>query len=213
MSKEKPSRKDIVRNYRSDAVESFRNYKTMAERAIEQVSDEEFFHTIDSEANSIALIVKHIAGNLRSRWTDFLTSDGEKPNRHRDLEFEIVGDTRESLMEYWEKSWAVLFEALEPLKARDFGRTVSIRSEPYTVVEAINRQLTHYAYHIGQIVLLAKHYRSSDWKTLSIPKKSSAEFNQFLAEKKSEGIEKSNRFEAAREFSEDEANIAGRGRS
>ena len=159
MSKEKLGRKEIIRNYRADAIESFRNYKTMAERAIEQVSDEEFFHTIDSEANSIALIVKHISGNLRSRWTDFLTSDGEKPDRHRDLEFEVVGDTRESLMEYWETSWAVLFDALEPLKTKDFGRTVSIRSEPHAVVEAINRQLTHYAYHIGQIVLLAKHYR------------------------------------------------------
>lgn len=213
MSKEKSGRKEIIRNYRADAIESFRNYKTMAERAIKQVSDEEFFHTIDSEANSIALIVKHISGNLRSRWTDFLTSDGEKPDRHRDLEFEVVGDTRKSLMEYWETSWAVLFDALEPLKTKDFGRTVSIRSEPHAVVEAINRQLTHYAYHIGQIVLLAKHYRSSDWKTLSIPKNKSAEFNQFLAERQSEGAEKSNRFEAGREFSEDEANIAGRGSS
>ena len=174
--------KEILENYHADAVRSFRNYKKMAERAIEQVSDEEFFFLIDAEANSIALIVKHIAGNLRSRWTDFLTTDGEKPDRDRDSEFERAGDTRGSLMKFWESSWQVLFDNVEPLSSEDLSRTVSIRGEPHTVIEAINRQLTHYAYHVGQIVFLAKHLRSADWKTLSIPKKRSAEFNKSMFE-------------------------------
>jgi hypothetical protein len=174
----------IVENYRSDSLASFSNYKKLAERAIEQVSDEEFFATIDAEANSIALVVKHIAGNLRSRWTDFLTSDGEKPDRHRDTEFEIIGDTRESLMKYWENGWQTLFDAIEPLTPDDFSKTITIRGEAHTIVEAVNRQLTHYAYHIGQIVLLAKHFRSTEWKTLSVPKNRSDEFNQYLAENK-----------------------------
>ena len=170
-------------NYHADALSSFRNYKKLAERAIEQVSDEEFFAAIDEEANSIAVIVKHIAGNLRSRWSDFLTSDGEKPDRNRDTEFELIDDTRESLMKFWEDGWQTLFDAIEPLTPDDFSRTITIRGEPHTVVEAINRQLTHYSYHIGQIVFLAKHFRSSEWKTLSVPKNRSAEFNQYLAEK------------------------------
>jgi len=171
-------------NYHADALTSFRNYKKLAERAIEQVSDEEFFAAIDEEANSIAVIVKHIAGNLRSRWSDFLTSDGEKPDRNRDTEFELIADTRESLMKFWEDGWQTLFDAIEPLTPDDFSRTITIRGEPHTVVEAINRQLTHYSYHIGQIVLLAKHFRSSEWKTLSVPKNRSAEFNKYLADKK-----------------------------
>jgi hypothetical protein len=191
----------IIENYHADAVQSFRNAKKMAERAIEQVNDDEFFAAIDAEANSIGVIVKHIAGNLRSRWTDFLTSDGEKPDRNRDTEFEMIADTRESLMQFWETSWQVLFDNVEPLTADDFSKTVTIRGEPHTIVEALNRQLTHYAYHIGQIVLLAKHFRSADWKTLSIPKNRSAEFNQFLADKQSEGEAKTNRTEAPLEFS------------
>ena len=194
--------KQVIENYHSDAVQSFRNYKRLAERAIEQVRDEEFFAAIDAEANSIGVVVKHIAGNLVSRWSDFLNSDGEKPNRNRDTEFEIIGDTRESLMEYWERGWKTLFDSLEPLTAEDFSRTVTIRGEPHTVVEAVNRQLTHYAYHIGQIVLLAKHFKSSDWKTLSVPKNKSAEFNKFLADKQSEGVAKTNRMEAPLEFGE-----------
>jgi hypothetical protein len=194
--------KQVIENYHSDAVQSFRNYKRLAERAIEQVRDEDFFAAIDAEAKSIGVVVKHIAGNLVSRWTDFLTSDGEKPNRNRDTEFEMIGDTRESLMEYWERGWKTLFDSLEPLTAEDFSRTVTIRGEPHTVVEAVNRQLTHYAYHIGQIVLLAKHFKSSDWKTLSVPKNKSAEFNKFLADKQSEGVAKTNRMEAPLEFGE-----------
>jgi hypothetical protein len=191
-----------VTNYHADAVLSFRNYKKMAERAIEPVSDDEFFALIDPEANSIALIVKHIAGNLRSRWSEFLTSDGEKPDRHRDTEFELIADTRETLMNAWASGWQTLFDAIEPLAADDFSRTVTIRGESHTVVEAINRQLTHYAYHVGQIVLLAKHFRSAEWKTLSVPKNRSAEFNQFLADKQARGDEVGDRMDAPIEFAE-----------
>ena len=192
----------IIQNYQADAIQSFRNYKKLAERAIEQVSDEEFFAAIDAEANSIAVLVKHIGGNLRSRWTDFLTSDGEKADRNRDAEFELVGDTRESLIGYWETGWQTLFDAIEPLTPDDLSRTITIRGEPHTVVEAINRQLTHYSYHIGQIVLLAKHFRSTDWVTLSVPRNRSAEFNRFLADKQSAGEAKTNRMDAPLEFTD-----------
>lgn len=174
----------FIENYKADAIASFRNYKKMAERAMEQVSDEEFFALIDAESNSIALIVKHIAGNLHSRWRDFLITDGEKADRNRDTEFEIIEDSRESLMEFWDTGWQTLFDNVEPLTVGDFSRTVTIRGEQHTVVEAINRQLTHNSYHIGQIVLLAKHFKSQDWKPLSVPKNRSREFNAFLAEKR-----------------------------
>lgn len=192
--------KAIIENYHADVIQSFRNYKKMAERAIEQISDKEFFLLIDPEANSIALIVKHIAGNLRSRWTDFLTTDGEKDFRFRDMEFELIGDTRASLMEFWETGWQTLFENIEPLTGGAFSRTVTIRGEPHTVIEAINRQLTHYAYHVGQIVLLAKHFRSSGWNPLSVPKNRSADFNQFLADRQSKGEATSHRFGAPLDF-------------
>ncbi len=190
----------IIENYLKDALASFRNYKKMAERAMAQVSDEEFFRILDAEANSIAVIVKHIAGNQKSRWTDFLTSDGEKDFRRRDTEFEMLDDTRESLMEFWETGWQTLFSAIESLKAEDFSRFVTIRGEPHTIVEAINRQLTHYAYHVGQITFLAKHFRSGEWKTLSVPRNKSAEFNKFLAEKKDSGEEKAHYLDAPQEF-------------
>ena len=193
---------EIIANYKQEALNSYRNAKKMAERAIEQVSDEEYFALIDSEANSIALIVKHVAGNLHSRWTDFLTSDGEKENRNRDSEFELIDDTRESLMAFWETGWQTLFDAIEPLTVEDFSRKVTIRGEPHSVGEAINRQLTHYAYHVGQIVLLAKHFKSTEWKTLSIAKNRSADFNAFLAEKQVAGEATTTRFEASTEFSE-----------
>ncbi|MBK8303992.1 MAG: DUF1572 family protein [Chloracidobacterium sp.] len=192
--------KDIITNYHTDTVQSFRNYKKMAERAIEQTSDQEFFALIDAEANSIAVIVKHIAGNLNSRWRDFLTSDGEKNDRHRDTEFELINDTRESLMQFWERGWQTLFDAIEPLTAEDFSRTVPIRGEPHTIVEAINRQLTHYSYHVGQIVLLAKHFKSADWKTLSVPKNRSAEFNQFLADKQAAGETADSRHDSIEQY-------------
>lgn len=184
----------IVSNYQADALASFRNYKKLADRAMDQVSDEDFFEMIDEESNSIAVIVKHVAGNLHSRWRDFLTSDGEKPDRNRDAEFEMIGDTRGSLMEYWESGWLTLFENIEPLTVEDFSKTITIRGEPHTIVEAITRQLTHYAYHVGQIVFLAKHLRSTDWRTLSVPRNRSAEFNRFLAEKQREGVDNVGRF-------------------
>lgn len=172
-----------MKSYSDDVVRSFNNYKKLAERAMEQVSDEEFFVQIDEESNSIALIVKHIAGNQHSRWTDFLTTDGEKPDRHRDTEFELIGDTRDSLMHFWESGWQILFNALESLSEDDFTRSVTIRGEPHTVVEAINRQLTHYSYHIGQIVFLAKHLKASEWNNLSVERNRTAEFNQRMKER------------------------------
>ncbi|MCA1624399.1 MAG: DUF1572 domain-containing protein [Acidobacteria bacterium] len=192
----------IIKNYLADAIESFRNYKKMAERAMAQVSDEEFFRTIDGEANSIATITKHIGGNLRSRWSDFLTSDGEKPNRNRDSEFVADGDTRTGLMQFWENGWQTLFDSLESLKTEDLGKIVKIRGEDFTVVKAINRAAMHTASHIGQITVLAKHFRASDWQTLSVPKNKSAEFNQYLSEK----TDKGNYLEATREFAEKERN-------
>ncbi len=185
----------IIENYHADSLESFRSYKKLGERAMEQVSEEEFFAVIDAESNSIAVMVKHIAGNLHSRWRDFLTTDSEKSSRNRDTEFEIIEDTRERLMEFWETGWQTLFDAIEPLKPEDFEKTVTIRGEPHTVVEAINRQLTHYSYHVGQIVFLAKHLKASDWKTLSVPRNRSAEFNQYLNENQKAGIAKTNRFD------------------
>lgn len=191
---------EIVKNYHNDAIESFRNYKKLAEKAMDQISDEEFFATIDAEANSVAIIVKHIAGNLVSRWTDFLTSDGEKPTRDRDAEFQIRDDTREALMEFWERGWKILFDNVQPLTLEGFSRKVTIRGQEHTVVEALNRQLTHYSYHIGQIVLLAKHFRSENWTSLSIPKNRSAEFNKFLSDKKAAGEPLGNRMDAPAEF-------------
>lgn len=192
--------KEVVENYLADSIQSFRNYKKLAERAIDQVSNDDFIRTIDEESNSIAVIVKHIAGNQISRWTDLLTSDGEKATRNRDTEFELIGDTRGSLMDFWERGWKTLFEALQNLTPNDFSKTVTIRGEPHTIVEAINRQLTHYAYHVGQIVFLAKHFQSSVWKSLSVPKNRSAEFNKFLAERNSVGNVTRNRVDAPIEF-------------
>lgn len=189
-------------DYLADAVQSFRNYKKLADRSIEQVSNEEFFAVIDVESNSIAVIVKHVAGNLHSRWRDFLTTDGEKPDRDRDQEFEMIADTRESLLEFWDSGWETLFGSIESLTEEDFGTTIKIRGEPHTVIEAINRQLTHYSYHIGQIVFLAKHLKSTEWKTLSVPRNRSAQYNQHLADQQASGIEKSNRIETAIEFAE-----------
>lgn len=195
---------DFYKNYLADALQSFRNYKKLADSAILQVSDEQFFAVIDPESNSIAVIVKHIAGNLHSRWKDFLTTDGEKPDRDRDTEFEMTADTRESLMRFWETGWGTLFDAVEALTEEDFSKTVKIRGEPHTIVEAINRQLTHYSCHIGQIVFVAKHLRSSDWKTLSVPRNRSADYNQHLADQQAAGIEKSDRIETAMNFADSE---------
>lgn len=169
---------DIGRRYLDDAVGEFRKYKKYADRAVAQVSDDEFFRQIDRESNSIALIMKHISGNQHSRWKDFLTTDGEKPDRDRDTEFErFDSDTKEKLLARWEEGWRLLFEALAPLTGDDLERTVSIRGEAHTVLQAIQRQLTHYASHVGQIVFLAKHLAGDRWKTLSIPRGKSRQFD------------------------------------
>jgi uncharacterized protein DUF1572 len=155
--------------YLDDVRLQFTRLKKLAEDALAQVSDEELLVTLDPESNSLAIIVKHMAGNLRSRFTDFLTSDGEKPDRNRDAEFEIEGTpSRETVMAGWERGWAVLFEALDALTEDDLLLEVTIRGEPVTVVQALDRQMTHHAYHVGQIVFLAKHFRSSAWRNLSI---------------------------------------------
>ena len=190
----------LSEHYLADAIDSFRAYKKLAEKALDQLTNDEFFITIDEESNSVAGIIKHMAGNMLSRWTDFLTTDGEKPDRNRDMEFVIDPQTvKEDLLTYWERGWAAVFTALEPLTAADFRKTVMIRGETHTIVQAINRQLTHYAYHIGQIVFLAKHFRSREWKSLSIPKNRSSEFNQYLADRVDRSKDQ-HRFEAAANF-------------
>jgi uncharacterized damage-inducible protein DinB len=165
-------------SYLKDSLSLFRYYKDLSERAMAQVSDEDLFATLDEENNSIAIIVKHMAGNMLSRWTDFLTSDGEKPTRNRDREFADPPGSRESLLQLWNESWDVLFGALEPLSDADLERTVKIRGEAHSVMQAINRQLTHYAYHSGQIVLLSKHLSHTTWQSLTIPRNRSTEFNR-----------------------------------
>jgi len=158
-------------SYLEESLARFREYKKLAEGAMAQVTDEQLFAALDHEANSIAVIVKHMTGNMRSRWTDFLTTDGEKPDRHRDTEFEDPPATREALMQLWEAGWDCVFRAVEPLSDADLGRQVAIRGQAHSVMQAISRQIAHYACHIGQIVLLAKHYQHSQWRSLSIPKK------------------------------------------
>ncbi len=168
-------------HYLQDSIASLHAYKKLAEKALVQLSEEEFFITIDEEANSVAVIMKHMAGNMFSRWTDFLTTDGEKPDRNRDMEFVIEPKTgKEDVLAYWEKGWQRVFDALEPLGEEDLEKKVLIRGKEHTVVQAINRQLMHYSYHIGQIVFLAKHFRSAEWNSLSIPRNRSAEFNAYL---------------------------------
>jgi hypothetical protein len=158
-------------SYLADSLAILRQYKALAERAMAQVTDAQLTQMLDPESNSIATIAKHIAGNMRSRWTDFLTTDGEKPDRQRDSEFEAPPATRAELMSMWETGWEYVFRAIEPLTDADLGRTVHIRAEPHSVMQAISRQIAHYTQHIGQIVLLAKHFQSADWKSLSIPRK------------------------------------------
>jgi hypothetical protein len=172
---------EFTTSYLKDSLALFRQYKKLAENAMAQATDAQLYVTLDSEANSIALLVKHMAGNMRSRWTDFLTTDGEKPDRHRDSEFVEPPATREALMQLWENGWTCVFTALEPLTDADLGRTVTIRGEAHSVMQAINRQLAHYAAHCGQIVFLAKHLQHDKWKSLSIPKNKSAQFNQRVA--------------------------------
>jgi hypothetical protein len=172
-------------SYIADSTALFLYYKGLGERAIQQLTDAELFEALDSEGNSVAVIVKHIAGNMRSRWTDFLTTDGEKPDRNRDTEFEPdVTNSRDQLMARWEAGWKILFDALAPLSDDQLATKVFIRSEPHSVTQAINRQIAHYAYHVGQIVFLAKHFRASEWKTLSVPRGKSVEFTKAVSEGK-----------------------------
>jgi len=168
---------DVATHYLEEVRRKFRGHKRLAEGALAQLKDEELFVALDSESNSIAILVKHLAGNMRSRFTDFLTTDGEKPDRNRDQEFELNSTTtRADVMRWWEEGWACVFTAIEALKPEDVMRTVTVRGEPHTVMQAINRQIAHYAQHTGQIVFLAKHLRSKEWKTLSIPRGKSKDF-------------------------------------
>jgi hypothetical protein len=168
---------DLATHYIDEARRQFRGNKRLAEAAIAQLKDEELFVTLDPESNSVAILVKHLAGNMRSRFTDFLTSDGEKPNRFRDQEFELnAATTRADVMRWWEEGWAQVFATIDALKPEDVIRTVTIRGEPHTVLQAINRQIAHYAGHIGQIIFLSKHLRSNEWKTLSIPRGKSEDY-------------------------------------
>lgn len=174
----------LGQHYLDDALQTFRDYKQLGEGALAQISDEDFFKTIDKETNSIAVNMKHMAGNMISRWTDFLTTDGEKPERDRDIEFVMLpGTTKDEMLAYWEKGWRCVFDAIGPLQPEDLMRTAMIRGQEHTVVQMINRQLAHYAYHTGQIVFVAKHFKSTEWQSLSVPKDKSAEFNAYLKQK------------------------------
>ena len=169
---------ELTTSYLKDSLAVFRYYKGLVERAMAPLTDEQLYTVLDTESNSIAVIVKHMTGNMRSRFTDFLTRDGEKPDRRRDLEFVDPLATREALMASWEAGWACVFAALEPLDVRDLEKTVTIRGEAHSVMQAINRQVAHYSYHCGQIVFLAKHLRAGEWKSLSVPRGDSEEFNR-----------------------------------
>jgi Protein of unknown function (DUF1572) len=164
--------------YLKDAISLFRSYKKLGEGALAQVTDEQLLAKLDPEMNSIAIMVKHLAGNMRSRWSEFLTSDGEKSDRDRDREFETPPETRAAVMQSWAEGSECVFAALEPLSEADIGRSVLIRGESHSVMQAVNRQIAHYAYHVGQIVLLAKHFQHAKWKSLSVPRGKSSEFNR-----------------------------------
>jgi hypothetical protein len=167
----------------SVAIDELQKVKKLADKAIEQLSDEQLHVTIDPESNSVAVIMRHMAGNMRSRWVDFLTSDGEKPDRKRDGEFEDPNQSRPELLAEWEHGWQCVFDALTPLTDADLQRIVMIRSEPHTVYKAISRQVAHYAGHAYQILFLAKHLQGAKWKTLSIPRGQSEEFNRRMLAK------------------------------
>ena len=172
---------DLGRHYLEIALETFQKQKMLAEKALTQLSPEEYLILIDPEANSIAIIMKHMAGNMHSRWTDFLTTDGEKPDRNRDEEF--AESPLEDIMRSWEENWQLVFATLESLNPDDLLKTITIRQQPHTVLKAIERQIDHYGYHVGQIVFLAKHLKSQEWKTLSIARGASQGFNQSMASK------------------------------
>ena len=163
---------DIGQAYLAEALRVFRQYKELGEKAMAQLDPAGVYQTLDDESNSVAVIVKHLAGNMRSRWTDFLTTDGEKPDRNRDVEFELTASTTPAdVRRWWDEGWRSVFAAVEPLQPEDLLRTVTIRGEPHSVLQAIDRQIAHYAYHVGQIVQLARHLAGERWTTLSIPKR------------------------------------------
>jgi len=168
---------EFTTSYVKDSIDILRYYKRLGEQAIAQASDEALTATLDTESNSIAIIVKHMTGNMRSRWTNFLNEDGEKPDRNRDSEFESPPKTRAEILAMWDAAWKIVFDELAPLTDQDLGRTIRIRGERHSVMQAIHRQVAHYAYHIGQIVYLAKHFSGERWKSLSIPRGKSSDFN------------------------------------
>ena len=179
---------DIASHYLDEVRRQMRGHKRLAEGAIAQLSDADLFRILDPESNSIAIIVKHLAGNMRSRFLDFLTTDGEKPDRHRDQEFILdQHTTRATVMEWWERGWKYVFDALDGLTPDDLQKTITIRAEPHSVLQAINRQVAHYAYHVGQIVFLAKHLRSAEWQSLSVPRGKSEEVNAQMRAKFEKG--------------------------
>lgn len=164
------------KHFLENTIGVFNNYRALAEKSFAQLSDDKQFHYIpDAESNSVAIIIKHMAGNMISRWTDFLTTDGEKPTRNRDGEFLEGTESKEELIAFWNKGWKVFMDTLHSLKEEDLLKTITIRGEAMTAAQALNRQTAHYAYHVGQIVFLAKHIKNSDWTSLSIPKNKSAE--------------------------------------
>jgi uncharacterized protein DUF1572 len=178
---------DLATHYLEEAIRQMKGHKRLGEGALAQLSDEQFFVALDPESNSIAILVKHLAGNMRSRFTDFLTSDGEKPDRHRDQEFELTPSTsRADIMQWWEAGWKIVLDALTELKPENVSQTVFIRNEPHSVLQAVNRQIAHYAYHVGQIVFLAKHMRSTEWKSLSVPRGQSEQFNAKMSSRQSQ---------------------------
>ncbi len=172
---------EFTTSYLKDSVSLLRYYKHLGEQAIAQVSDDGLTATLDAESNSIAIIVKHLTGNMRSRWTNFLTSDGEKPDRDRDAEFKDAPQTRAEIVAMWDGAWKIVFDELAPLSDADMGRTILIRNERHSVMQAINRQVAHYAYHIGQIVYIAKHLASAHWTSLTVPRGKSSEYNTRVA--------------------------------
>ena len=199
----------LATHYLEDSIASLRAYKKLAEKALDQLSEDELFIMLDEEANSVAVIMKHMAGNMFSRWTDFLTTDGEKPDRNRDMEFVIEAKSgRQDILAYWEGGWQRVIDTLESLSFADLDKKVTIRGKEHTVVQAINRQLMHYSYHIGQIVFLAKHFRSSEWKSLSIPRNKSLDFNEYLREQEP-ASDTEHRFDAASKFVEESEKPTG----
>ncbi len=176
---------DFYTLYIDEVFRSLRGHKRLADGAMAQLTDEQFFAAPDAESNSVAVIVKHMAGNMRSRFTDFLTSDGEKPDRNRDREFVMHADAkRDEVLASWEQNWELVFQAINSLHPDDLGRTVTIRGEPHSVLQAINRQVVHYAYHVGQIAYVAKHWKGAEWKTLSVAKGQSEQFNAKMSGKR-----------------------------